>query len=198
MSFKLELFTLYKIRGYDNPICDPAAVSHSKVSLDKQFRMFKNKFRAIAIRVCTNQVGTGLLTPYKIKSDNLTGIGVAGKYQAPSFNVYVTEQEQHEMATNLYLLNHTLPRIKINKILQGQMTFLVRPFIMMGRADWCNNIKNWTCPSWLIMRVGSKQSSTMEIGTPGIKKISCFNVPSVSDGIHPKLTTLPFSMLTSK
>jgi len=113
--------------------------------------------RAIANRVCTNQVENEFITPYKIKGDNLSGIGIAGKYQAPSFNVYVTEQEQHEMATNLYLLNHTLPRIKINKILQGQMTFLVRAFIMRGRADWCNNIKKFDMPK-LVDYEGWKQT----------------------------------------
>ena len=142
----LELFTLYKIRGYDNPIPDPSTVSHSKASLDKQFRMFKNKFRAVAMRVCTNQVEKDLLTPFKINNDNLSGIGLSGRYQAPSFNVWLTEQEQHEVAINLFLLNHTLPRTKIEKVIKGQMPFMVRPFIMRARADWCNNIKKLTDP----------------------------------------------------
>ena len=124
-----------------NPIQDHASPCHVKPSLDKQIKFFKTKFRSIATRVCTNQNEKQLLTPFKVKNENLLGIGITGKHQGPSFNVPVTNQEKQEMAANLHLLNHTIPRVKIDKILNGQLQFIPRPFIMRARADWCNKIE---------------------------------------------------------
>ena len=142
----LELFALYKIRGYANPVKNSSSVSHAKPTLDKHIHAFKNKCRAIAIKVCTTEIEKELFTPFKILGDNLSGIGISGKHQAPSFNIFVNELEQKEIATNLFLLNHSLSRVRIGNILQGQRAFLIRPFIMRGRSDWCNNIKQLSLP----------------------------------------------------
>jgi hypothetical protein len=84
--------------------------------------------------------------PAKIESENLIGIGITGKHQGPSFNVFVTADEQREIAINLHQLNHTLPKIKIDKIIAGQLNFLPRPLIMRGRAEWNSNIKSLSDP----------------------------------------------------
>jgi len=85
-------------------------------------------------------ISKDLFAPAKIKNENLIGLGLTGKHAGPSFNVLISEKEKPEIAINLHYLNHTISRVNADKIIKGQRQFLIRPFIMRGRADWCHNI----------------------------------------------------------
>ena len=145
----LELFILYRLRGYKKPIDDPKDISHVRATMDKQMNTFKTKVRAIVSRIYANSQQAGLFAPDKIKNENLIGIGIIGKHQGPSFNVKVTDDEKYQIAVNLHLLNHTLSLTKIDKIIKGQTKFIPRPLIMRGRADWIHNI-NKLCDPQLV------------------------------------------------
>ena len=50
----LELFILYRLRGYKKPIDDPKDISHVRATMDKQMNTFKTKVRAIVSRIYVN------------------------------------------------------------------------------------------------------------------------------------------------
>ena len=47
----IELYILYRLRGYRQPIDNPASVAHAKATLDKQFAAFKTKIRSVVSRI---------------------------------------------------------------------------------------------------------------------------------------------------
>ena len=143
----LELYILYRIRGYKKPIDDPRDASHTRATLDKQMNTFKNKLRAVVSRIYYCDQQQEVFSPAKIKNDNLIGIGITGRHQGPSFNVSITEEEAREIAGNLHQLNHTLTKVKLDKILDGNLKFIPRVLVMRGKADWNHNIKTLSEPT---------------------------------------------------
>ena len=142
----LELYILYRIRGYRQPIDNPICISHAKATLDKQFAAFKNKVRAVATRVYQDSEQGKWFQPGQIKNENLIGIGITGKHQGPSFNVHVSNEEKKEIAQNLHLLNHSISNVKLDKLINGELKFLPRILLMRGRVEWNANIKELTPP----------------------------------------------------
>ena len=126
----MELYILYRLRGYKQPIDDPQEASHVRATADKQINAFKTKVRAVYSRTYSGNNQMDLTTPTKIENENLKGIGITGQHQAPSFNVFISENEKYEIAANLHLLNHKTSRIRIDKVIKGQLKFLPRPLIV--------------------------------------------------------------------
>ena len=157
----LELYVLYRLRGYKKPIDDPTNLALARATLDKQMNVFKKNVRAVSSRIYINDDQLKLFGPAKIKKEDLTGVGILGKHQGPSFNVFVTNEEQSVIAKQLHLLNHTISDKKLDKIIDGDLKFIPRNLIMRGRAEWDSNIKPLNDP---IMINNNDWNNEIEIG----------------------------------
>ena len=152
----IELYILYRLRGYKQPIDNPDSIAHAKATLDKQFSAFKTKVRGVVSRIYIESEQEKVFQPCFIKNENLIGIGITGKHQGPSFNVFIKEEEKNEIAKNLHLLNHSLSNVKLDKLLNGELKFIPRVLAMRGRAEWNANIRELSPPIYCDMELWYK------------------------------------------
>jgi len=89
----VELYVLYRIRGYRKPIEDPNIKAFSRATADKQLKAFKKSVKANAKRVLIDAEDNKLFKANKAAPDHLKGVGILGKHFTLSFNVYVTNEE---------------------------------------------------------------------------------------------------------
>ena len=61
----LELYTLFRIRGYGKPIADHSRKGLRKATLDKQLRAFKANFRGVVARILEGSEHAKLFKPAK-------------------------------------------------------------------------------------------------------------------------------------
>ena len=145
----LEMYILYKLRGYKQPIDDPTCVGHARATADKQLVAFKNLVRAVSSKLYLKEKGKSMFTPAVVVNENLKGIGILGKQHGPSFNIYITKEEQKQIAKHLHRLNHTINKVKLEAVVLGEAKFVPRKLNMRGGADWNSEIKPlkepWIC-----------------------------------------------------
>ena len=117
----VELYILYRTRGYDKPIAKTDNIAKAGANVDKQLKRFKLLIRATTTRTLAGTDQLRHFRPAKNIKDNLVGIGISGNHQGPAFNVRVSENEQNEIAKRLHKLNHTITEDKWNGILDGKI-----------------------------------------------------------------------------
>ena len=75
----LEIYILYRIRGFPKPLADPGRKAHNRATADKQIRAFKTLFRGVASRTMFD-LDAHLFKPGKIQKDGLLGLAIAGNH----------------------------------------------------------------------------------------------------------------------
>ena len=105
--------------------------------------------RHVYVYVCAYvyvYVRVQLFEPAKIKTAQLKGIGILGKHQGPSLNVWLNQKEIDQMASQLHMLNHTVSGKNMEKNFKKELKFPPRELIMRGKAQWDNDIPKLTEP----------------------------------------------------
>ena len=89
----LELYLLYRIRGYPKPIADNSNKARSKAPAARQLKAFVNTTRAIVARVGDETACKPLFKPCRRYVERFRTLGVAGNFPSVCFSVNVTTRE---------------------------------------------------------------------------------------------------------
>ena len=131
----LELYTLYRIQGHAKPIPDPDNKAEKRATLDKQIRQFKKQVRRHVKDTLDND-SAQLFAPGKASQDSLIGIGLMGKHEGPSFNIYISNDIKHQIAEKLVLLGHTIGQTKASDFLKGNKRLEPVKLNTKGKVGW--------------------------------------------------------------
>jgi hypothetical protein len=143
----LELYILYRIRGFPKPIQDNVKNKAApRANADKLIKAFTNQLRGNIARCClpTTQeglVGDGrLFKPAKARCDNLAGVGLTGKYAAINANIYVTAQEARQIAIALVQLSRTISCTNTREFVDTIRNLIPTELKLNGKANWDSTI----------------------------------------------------------
>ena len=161
----LELYILYRIRGYHQPITNPPNKAKMRATADKQLKAFKNLVRLVYNKILEDTEFLSLLKPHNHTLNTLKGVGLEGKHASPSFNVYISEKEQHAIGKEILQLTRTLSGVKINQVLQGERKLKPIQLKLNGKAAWDNSIQIHANHTVLLSSPSGSSSSTSIVDT---------------------------------
>ena len=72
----LELYTLYRIQGFQKPLQDTANPAKAKTSITKQVAAFKVFVRCVVDKACLDDTQTALFHPLRVVNYNLTYVNL--------------------------------------------------------------------------------------------------------------------------
>jgi ribonuclease HI len=132
----LELYIIYRIKGYPKPIQDPANKAKAPCSLDKQLKEFKACLKALGERLTANGRDCLIMRPNTSGAKALIGLGVDGPFQGPSFNACITAQMQTLVAKAILPLAKRYSQKDIDGIIAGTRSFMRGKANFKGKAGW--------------------------------------------------------------
>jgi DNA-directed RNA polymerase subunit RPC12/RpoP len=112
----------------------------AKPSIDKQFAAFKNLVRKIIDRAYLPVHQADLFRPSKVISDNLASNGLSGRQPALSFNIFVEQPIQEQIAAKLLNLGAFHKKTDVTAFLQGEKRLAANPLNLKGKHKWDNTI----------------------------------------------------------
>ena len=136
----LELYVLYRCRGYPKPIEDPIHAGKTKATPDKQIKAFKKYIGAVVARSLFEAKDAKLFSPGYSKMNSLKGVGISGKHATLSFNVCISDKEKDTIAACLVRLIRTICNKETNKYLAGETKLLVNELVLKGKVGWDSTI----------------------------------------------------------
>ena len=119
----LELYTIYRIKGYPKPIADPASPAAQRTTLLKQLACFKKVLRGVAQRSLAAE-DQDMCKPGRAVPDALVGVGILGMHAALRVSKYLEDHEKKDLATKLLKINRTISQKHVEEYLQGGTTLL--------------------------------------------------------------------------
>jgi uncharacterized CHY-type Zn-finger protein len=140
----LELYILYRCRGYQKPIKDPENMAQARATADKQIRAFKKTVKSTASRTLQDSVDLKMFDPVKPEKDSLKGIGMLGKHAAISCNVYITEAEEKTIAVSIVKLNRTISNQLATNFINGTHSIVPNELNLKGKVGWDSTIPTVT------------------------------------------------------
>ena len=132
----IELYTLYRLIGYDKPIPDSKHAGKAKTPPVKQLAKFQKELKATAKRVMIGQSDLNLLNQSKAMPGNLKGVGINGKHPTLGFNVALSEQGQTALATALIKLTRIIKKKDVKSFQEGSLKIQLRDLKMRGKVAW--------------------------------------------------------------
>ena len=131
----LELYTIYRVKGYPKPIADPASPAAQRTTLLKQLACFKKVLRGVVQR-CLAAEDQEMLKPGRALPDALVGVGILGTHAAIKVNTYLKDSEKKDVATKLLKINRTISQNQVDEYLQGKRQVIPSPFKGKGKVSW--------------------------------------------------------------
>ena len=143
----LELYMIFRIRGYHKPLENPSNGALTRATLDKQLRQFKRNIRQVVDKTMGGQGDAHLFKPRKGQIDALKGVGILGKHASLSCNVVTDTAEQAALQKALVKLNRQISNKKVDEYLKGTRKLTPHAIKMNGKTGWDSSlpiIKNET------------------------------------------------------
>ena len=168
----IEMYILYRLRGYDKPLRDPEEIAMPRSTLDKQIRKFRSDFNTVRSRIWARSELIKITKAGKATKDGLMGVGIIGKLPCLPFNVHITARKREEIEMRLHRLNHACSQTLWNKIKQGQKLMIPRDFKIKGKVEWDNSIPRITQPTFDEIKT-TKNLDYGEVANKQITFISC-------------------------
>ncbi len=137
----LELYILYRMRGYGKPIMDKRSKARARACVRSQLNCFKRTFRGISKRALCDKEEFDLFKPLKVKHERFLGLGIQGKHAAFACCVLLSGAEAKQIERQLILLGRKLAETKVKQFMDGETTLVPRVPTMKGRAAWDSSIK---------------------------------------------------------
>ena len=132
----VELYTIYRLIGYDKPHPDSKHASKAKTPPAKQINKFKKEIKAVAKIIMVGQSDINLFNQRKAKQGTLKGVGINGKLPTLGFNIALNEQGQCEVTKALIKLTRHINKNDINNFLQGNITNQLKDIKLKGKVAW--------------------------------------------------------------
>ena len=136
----LELYTLYRLKGYLKPIKDPEDMADKRATLDKQIRAFKSQVRAQTQRTLIPE-HADFFKPGNTTPDNLKGVGLVGRYVGGDFNIYIEPELCNQLAYKIVLLGHSIGAKKAHDHINGGKKIIPIKLKVKGEIGWDNSFK---------------------------------------------------------
>ena len=136
----IELYILYRLRGYHKPLGDPERPGLKRATLDTQLREFKRNFRTVATKLFEGTESAPMLKLAKQHNDVLIGVGIQGKHNCLAFNVYTTGDEQKEIARALTTLNRSITKTHLKEYIEGRRGIVPHPLNLNGKTGWDSSL----------------------------------------------------------
>ena len=144
----IELYVLFRLSGNPKPL-DPTPQAMSDkamqaIPLNFQLNHFKNQARRIADRALLGGRDAKLFKPIQVLDDNLTGVGIEGKYPAVGFNVFINEHMQSQVNKSLILLGRHLSQEKLLDVMNNVSNNLTLvPISLRGKTGWDSRLATY-------------------------------------------------------
>ena len=113
----VELYTLYRCKGYPKPLDDPESPGLKRATLTKQLQEFKRLVRATTSKTLAEQGARDLFKPTREIPDALVGVGIAGKLNAISCNIFVNDCTAAGIAKHLIWVNRKITGKQVDQFL---------------------------------------------------------------------------------
>ena len=136
----LELYTLFRLQGYDKPVKNPADPADKRATLDKQIRTFKNNIREHARRTLIEEHAQ-LFMPGCMANDDLTGVGMLGRHAGPNFSIAIDQPTRDLIAHKLVLMGHSIGAKKAHEHIMGKRGIIPIKLSIKGKIAWDNSFK---------------------------------------------------------
>ena len=136
----LELYTLFRLHGYNKPIINPADPADRRATLDKQIRSFKNSIREQARRTLSEEHAE-LFKPGRTIPGNLVGVGLLGRHAGPNFCIASDQATRDQIAQELVLMRHSIGVKKAHEYVLGNKGIAPIKLIIKGKIGWDNSFK---------------------------------------------------------
>ena len=147
----LELYILYRIRGFCKPISDSCSKAKSRATVQSQLNKFKVISRGVINRAISDDNIKNMFKPIRIKHEKLLGLGIKGKHPAFACAVQMSRDEIRSLETHIILLGRNIAEKKIRQYITGDIELKPTHPTMKGKAGWdsrikvCENYKSKTC-----------------------------------------------------
>ena len=136
----IELYIIYRIRGYHKSLAHPVSGAFTRATLDKQLRQFKKDIRTVVDRTMGGCGDAILFKPQKGKNNALISVAILGKHASLSFNVVTENDEQAAMHKALVKLNRQITNIKVDEFLKGKRKLMPHDIKMNGKTGWDSSL----------------------------------------------------------
>ena len=136
----IELYILYRSRGYTKPIQDHKNRAVTRATADKQIRAFKNACRGVVSRILQDSEDRKLFKPTTTTPNSLIGVGLLGKHAAIGCSLHVTKEEQANIASSLVKLGRVLSNKHTYDFIQNSRTIAPTELRLNGRVGWDSTI----------------------------------------------------------
>ena len=131
----IEIYILYRIRGFQRILDVPEGKAQKKPSADKQSKALKNIIRAIAIRTLDENVKKQF-KPGEVKRDNLIGLAIKGTIPGISCNIYASIQERREIDKQVVKLGRVIGAKRLDKFIAQKDGLIARQFALNSKIQW--------------------------------------------------------------
>jgi ribonuclease HI len=132
----IELYILYRIRGFPNVIQDKAATHRPGITIEKQFKHFKTAVKQVLDKSNMSESQRELFKPVKITKDNLKQVALSGKHPAVLCNVVLEPEEKVHMAKKLLLLGKHCTKKQLADFLELSGKLKPLPIQLKGKRKW--------------------------------------------------------------
>ncbi len=136
----LELYLLYRCKGYPKPIEDRKCKARAKATVQMQLREFKNTCRGVLQRGVQDEEVHNLFRPCKITHERFLNLGLRGKHPAIEASIIFDEEAREVVQKNLITLGHRIPNKKIQEFIEGKIYLKPNVPNLKGRAGWDSNL----------------------------------------------------------
>ncbi len=137
----LELYLLYRIRGYGKPVTDSPSKARARASVQAQINEFKKVVRGVAQRAIYNEERRAMFKPLKSIHDKFLNLGVKGRYPALCCAVEIDDETAALLEHNLITLGHRVSSSKVQEFREGKTALIPKVPVVKGRAGWDSSLK---------------------------------------------------------
>ena len=137
----LELYLLYRIKGYGKPVPDSPMKARPRASLQAQINEFKRVMRGVVRRAVYDEAIKAKLKPLKVTNEKLINLGIKGRLPAICCTIAIDNETAQILEHNLITLGHRVSAAKVQEFREGKITFIPIVPVWKGRAGWDSNIK---------------------------------------------------------
>ncbi len=132
----LELYILYRTRGYTKPIEDNKNKARARATVQMQLDEFKSVIRGISDRLDFGHGNRQILSPANITHERFSTLAISGKHMAIQFQADLEDHEQDRIGDCLITLGHHMSADKIRQFKANRLLLLPKRIILKGRAGW--------------------------------------------------------------
>ena len=136
----LELYVLFRLAGYDNPIPVDSTSATARPNLQKQLHCFRAALQQVVHLTCS-PTDQWLTKGKEVAQHRLQGLGITTYLTVLPWQPHLTPTTQHQVAVEILKSQHGLTHVKAMAALQTQTSLHGNRLLLKGRTSWTRAIK---------------------------------------------------------